>query len=113
MASALLHLHHLWGYEIDWGAIPTWFGAILTGGSLLLGFYLLLRVRRKEERAQIDKVMVWLERRKVDFDGNVPDPAWRMLVQNWSGASLIRIHVAAIPTHRRDSPKVISGEGTP
>jgi hypothetical protein len=31
---------------IDWGNVPAWVGAVLTGGSLLLGFYILLRDRR-------------------------------------------------------------------
>ncbi|MEU2909214.1 hypothetical protein ACFYM3_15910 [Streptomyces massasporeus] len=35
--------------------------AFLTSGSLLLGFYILLRDRRKEERAEAMQVMCWLE----------------------------------------------------
>ncbi|MGW1109170.1 hypothetical protein [Streptomyces sp. NPDC002540] len=49
---------------VDWGTVPAWASAILTGGSLLLGFYILLRDRRKEERAEAQGVICW-----TDFDG--------------------------------------------
>ncbi|RDD83914.1 hypothetical protein [Streptomyces parvulus] len=42
---------------IEWGTAPAWLSAILTGGSLLLGFYILLRDRRKEERLDASKVV--------------------------------------------------------
>ncbi|MFI8966923.1 hypothetical protein ACIGO8_32970 [Streptomyces sp. NPDC053493] len=42
---------------IDWGTAPAWLSAFLTGGSLLLGFYILLRDRRKEERLEASKVV--------------------------------------------------------
>ena len=42
---------------IDWGSAPAWASAILTGGSLLLGFYILLRDRRKEERQEAARVV--------------------------------------------------------
>ncbi|WP_406482144.1 hypothetical protein [Streptomyces sp. NBC_01615] len=44
---------------LDWGTIPAWVSAILTSGSLLLGFYILLRDRRKEERREALKVVCW------------------------------------------------------
>jgi hypothetical protein len=43
----------------DWGTVPAWFGAALTGGSLLLGLYILLRDRRKEERTEASLVVCW------------------------------------------------------
>ncbi|MBQ0830843.1 hypothetical protein [Streptomyces tagetis] len=47
---------------LEWGTVPAWFSAVLTGGSLLLGFYILLRDRRKEERNEALKVVTWTER---------------------------------------------------
>ncbi|MGW3820084.1 hypothetical protein [Streptomyces sp. NPDC005046] len=38
-----------------------WASAFLTSGSLLLGFYILLRDRRKEERREAEKVICWIE----------------------------------------------------
>ncbi|WP_329277892.1 hypothetical protein [Streptomyces sp. NBC_01451] len=44
---------------IDWGTVPAWLSAVLTGGSLLLGFYILLRDRRKAEQADALKLICW------------------------------------------------------
>lgn len=43
---------------IDWGSVPAWVGSILTSGSLALGFYIILRDRRKDERAQAQLIAV-------------------------------------------------------
>ena len=42
-----------------WGTVAQWASAVLTSGSLALGFYILLRDRRKEEKAQASLVAVW------------------------------------------------------
>lgn len=42
--------------SVDWGNVPAWVGSILTGGSLLLGFYILLRDRRGRERQQAEQL---------------------------------------------------------
>lgn len=47
------------GAQLDWGSVPAWVGSILTGGSLLLGFSILLRDRRKGEREQAERIVVW------------------------------------------------------
>ncbi|MFE6152374.1 hypothetical protein [Streptomyces sp. NPDC057889] len=60
---------------LEWGTVPAWLSSMLTGGSLLLGFHILLRDRRKEERNEALKVVTWWER-----DAN-------------DEASFIRIHV--------------------
>lgn len=39
-------------HDIHWGDAPGWVGAVGTAGALLLGFYILLRDRRMEERRQ-------------------------------------------------------------
>ncbi|MEW1548300.1 hypothetical protein [Streptomyces tsukubensis] len=46
---------------LDWGTVPTWISSLLTGGSLLLGFHILLRDRKKEERSEGLKVVCWHE----------------------------------------------------
>jgi hypothetical protein len=101
--TVALHLHRLWGFKIDWGNVPSWFGSVLTGASLMLGFYILLRDRSKEEREQASKVMaqhydLWppdhylppttLER----LDGK---PIWRVVVTNKSDGPLSGVVVMA------------------
>ncbi|GGR46237.1 hypothetical protein [Streptomyces netropsis] len=56
-----------WGWlqGLGWGTVPAWASAFLTSGSLLLGFYILLRDRRKEERQEAAQVICWLERTAV------------------------------------------------
>ncbi|WP_406551353.1 hypothetical protein [Streptomyces sp. YS-3] len=51
---------------MDWGTVPAWASAFLTSGSLLLGFYILLRDRRKEERQEALKVVCWSEYGSAD-----------------------------------------------
>lgn len=51
---------------MDWGVAPTWAASLLTGGSLLLGFSILRQDRRTAERAQIDRVGVWVEGGRID-----------------------------------------------
>ncbi|MCX4649493.1 hypothetical protein [Streptomyces sp. NBC_01446] len=46
---------------LEMGTVPTWISAFLTGGSLLMGFYILLRDRRKEEREQAVGIVCWIE----------------------------------------------------
>jgi hypothetical protein len=46
---------------VDWGTVPAWSSSILTSGSLALGFYILLRDRRKEDREEASLVTCWLE----------------------------------------------------
>lgn len=42
----------------DWGNVPAWVGSILTAGSLMLGFYIILRDRKNSEKEQIRKLIV-------------------------------------------------------
>ncbi|NKY29419.1 hypothetical protein [Nocardia gamkensis] len=51
--------------SIDWGTLPTWVSAFLTSGSLALGFYILLRDRKKEELTEARKVICW-----IDYDND-------------------------------------------
>jgi hypothetical protein len=43
---------------VDWGTVPDWVGGIGTTGALLLGFYILLRDRRKEDRTQAARIII-------------------------------------------------------
>lgn len=45
-----------------WGTAPAWVSAIGTSGSLLMGFTILMRDRRKDERADAQKVVVFRDR---------------------------------------------------
>ncbi|WP_327349690.1 hypothetical protein OG772_20635 [Streptomyces sp. NBC_01321] len=47
---------------IDWGTVPAWFSAVLSGGSVLLAFYIILRDRKKAEQADAMKVICWVHR---------------------------------------------------
>ncbi|WP_143548831.1 hypothetical protein [Rhodococcus sp. ACPA1] len=54
---------------VDWGNIPAWIGSILTGGSLLLGFYILLRDRWKEEKEQAKQLLIRRIRKSKKREG--------------------------------------------
>src|SRR4051794_33457602 len=45
--------------HLDWGAVPAWVGALLTGSSLILALRIMLQDRRKGERAEALKVICW------------------------------------------------------
>jgi hypothetical protein len=47
--------------NVNWGDVPTWLASLLTGGSLLLGFSILLRDRRNADRVQVDQFAFWVE----------------------------------------------------
>ncbi|WP_217572491.1 MULTISPECIES: hypothetical protein [unclassified Streptomyces] len=46
---------------IDWGTVPAWFSALLSGGSVLLALYIIWRDRKKAEREDATKVICWSE----------------------------------------------------
>ncbi|WP_162637279.1 hypothetical protein [Streptomyces griseorubiginosus] len=46
---------------MDWGTVPAWLSAVLTGGSLTLGFYIILRDHKKQEEADARNVVCWDE----------------------------------------------------
>lgn len=72
------------------GGIPvgSWaevLAAFLTGGSLLLGFYILLRDRRKEESAQAAQIICWVSTIGVRPEGQPrgePDFGYTVHVSN-------------------------------
>jgi hypothetical protein len=83
--------------DINWGDVPAWVASLLTGGSLLLGFWILLRDRRNTDRAQIDRFAFWVE-------GGRPDRHTASIlihVRNSSNLPVKGIHilVAAVITY--------------
>ncbi|MCQ8772090.1 hypothetical protein [Streptomyces telluris] len=44
---------------IEWGTIPTWISAVLSGGSVLMALHIIRRDRKKDERADAMKVLCW------------------------------------------------------
>lgn len=79
-----------WVHGLDWGTVPAWASAILTSGSLLLGFYILLRDRRKEERQEAAQVICWLERTATLPDGL---RRYRTHVANQAGRHVSGVHL--------------------
>ncbi|WP_326791354.1 hypothetical protein OHA79_01315 [Streptomyces sp. NBC_00841] len=45
--------------DMDWGTVPAWFSAILSGGSVILALYIILRDRKKAERSDALKLICW------------------------------------------------------
>ncbi len=68
--------------SLDWGTVPAWASAILTSGSLFLGFYILLRDRRKEEKE---------EARKLVFSVRMSDHRHVVLVTNVSDRPFLSV----------------------
>ena len=66
--------------KIQWGTVPAWVSGVLTGGSLILGFYILLRDRRTQERRQALQVAVYYY-----------DPAVPSFDGSWPGSPLIHV----------------------
>lgn len=82
-------------HGINWGTVPTWISSILTSGSLLLGFYILLRDRRKEERSQAALVVCWNDYR---------DDSEYVKIFNTSNRPVTNISVHAHPYPYRSGP---------
>jgi len=66
--------------SIDWGPTAAWVSAILTSGSLSLGFYILLRDRRKEERSDAAKIMCWRVWSSNEYATHVLNASDRVIV---------------------------------
>ncbi|NWF28010.1 hypothetical protein HW130_17345 [Streptomyces sp. PKU-EA00015] len=80
----------------DWGTVPTWFSALLTGGSLLLGFYILLRDRRKEEQEEARKLVCHAETWATDDGTQV-----RLWAQNTSDRPFLYVWPMICTVHTR------------
>ncbi|MFM9697906.1 hypothetical protein [Streptomyces europaeiscabiei] len=86
-----------WMHGLDWGTVPTWVSAFLTSGSLLLGFYILLRDRRKEEQQEASQVMCWLEGAEFEGEGRQFVPH----VENFADRPVSGVHLV-IEQQKRD-----------
>lgn len=79
----------------DWGTIPAWFSAILSGGSVLLALYIILRDRKKAERADATQVVCWTS---IDWEAD----DFRTHVHNTSDRAIHDLMVWAwLPPSRR------------
>ena len=54
--------------HLDFGTVPAWVSGILSGASLFLALWIILRDRAKNEREQITRLVVVNERRSVKRD---------------------------------------------
>jgi len=66
--------------SVDWGTAPAWLSAILTSGSLILGFYILLRDRRTTERSEASKIVCWRVWRDKEYVTHVLNAGDRVIV---------------------------------
>lgn len=89
---------------LQWGTVSSWAGNLLTGGSLLLGFYILLRDRRKEERAQAQRVVFETYERetaRIDDPSVIKYASFGVTVNNLSDSYIYAVTVRAQPKARR------------
>ncbi|NHC12656.1 hypothetical protein [Motilibacter deserti] len=89
------------GGNVDWGTVPAWVGSVLTGASLLLGFYILLRDRRNAEQEQARQVAYWWE---DVWDESMPEDVTLIVLrlQNMSNAPIINPEVEGRPRTLRE-----------
>ncbi|MYX39013.1 MULTISPECIES: hypothetical protein [unclassified Streptomyces] len=64
---------------MDWGTVPAWFSAILSGGSVLLALYIILRDRKKAEREDAMKVICWRDSSDEERTTHVRNAAGRAI----------------------------------
>jgi hypothetical protein len=56
--------------NIDWGDVATWFTGVVTAGSFWLGFTILRSDRKKEERSQASRFLIWsFIKGRLEWDG--------------------------------------------
>lgn len=98
---------HFNGVKIEWGTIPAAVSSLLTAGSLMLGFYILLRDRRHKEEEQARKVSVWLtsnhQERWHPSRGPYKGKFDVLVAVNNSSTAVIRrvmLHIELLPTKR-------------
>lgn len=89
---------------LDWGTVPAWVGSILTGGSLLLGFYILLRDRRNSERAQAELVGT----HRIDTAGPGEHRETVLFVHNGSDGVINDATFSALPRVPRERLQPVS-----
>ena len=86
------------GWDIDWGSVPAWAGSILTSGSLVLGFSILTRDRRREARKQAAAVVLTID---VTYPSIMSKPYGdaevHLAVHNASDAPISYVRVRYLP----------------
>jgi hypothetical protein len=88
----LADMAHYHGHRIDWGNVPAWAGAILTSGTLFVGFTVLRRDKRTAERVQADKIICWHE---------LEHPHVKVTVLNASDQLIFRVRVSILASPRK------------
>jgi hypothetical protein len=102
-------------YHVDWGNVAAWLAALLTGGSLLLGFFIILRDRRREVRRQANQISCFLSgesREELDANEDVVKGEYRttLYLHNASDGMVMIPHLRGRPAkHRKDLRQVGSG----
>lgn len=82
--------------QVQWGPLSAWVGSLLTAGSLLLGFYILLRDRRKEEQAQARQVTTELSSSTAYPDTGPVDYA-ELQIHNGSTSAIFDVVLILTP----------------
>ncbi|MFF1470114.1 hypothetical protein [Streptomyces mirabilis] len=96
---------------LEWGTVPAWLSSFLTGGSLLMGFHILLRDRKKEERNEALKVVIWAGR-----DANDEGSFIRIHVRNTADRPILYVDAlyervdGSIGRWHSDVPMVLKDE---
>lgn len=96
------------GHHVDWGNLATWFGALLTGLSLLLAFYIILRDRRRADRSQADQIACIMIGSATTAPNGQQQTIQALKVENNSPMHIMNPAFHAIP--RRDAPRGIRYE---
>ncbi|MGA5183076.1 hypothetical protein [Streptomyces pseudogriseolus] len=99
---------------IDWGSVPTWFSAIGTSGSLVATTGIIVRDRRKAQRADAARVVGWVEALEP---GEIEDGTRYLLVHNTADRPVFDVSAMTGPdahgTYRRKYLAHVVGADTP
>lgn len=86
--------------QVQYGPLSAWVGSLLTGCSLLLGFYILLRDRCKEERAQARQVTTDLSSTTTYYDTG-PINSTELQIHNGSTSAIFDVEFVLTPLSAR------------
>lgn len=90
------------GTEADWGNVPGWVGAILTGSSFLLGFKIMRENQLRDRRAQASKIITWTT--WIDGEAQGPEAdSCEVHLTNRSDAPIFNPLIHVVPFHHLDA----------
>jgi hypothetical protein len=94
--------------SLDWGDVPAWVGALLTGGSVLFAAFTLRSSARTSERAQASQVHVVVDREVGPGKESSGDPGhgkptmtFRLTVRNDSDGPIYEVSYGLTPAFNR------------